>query len=267
MEHNDKLNLLPQSIYDTEPTTNNYKLWNLFAGHANELEVNFTPVYELGLTGVWLDKIGMILGKPRKENQTDDEYRSVLYRSSIVKDINSLNAIYNQLKRIPEIDSIRIVEMFREPTSLLLDGLSALNGNFRLDPLSDGDRFLMDGKFYMGNEEPMSPSIREACFEVFSTAQITTDFKSIYELTMEVKPAGGGVYLRFLIPIEADAIRLYNWNTLLGERDLSVIDEVTETIVANPPVLVNRIEIDKDNQTTSYTVRMWIHHFMIYKFL
>lgn len=267
MNHFDKLQLLPSSLYSKDSDSNHAKLWRLFVTELNYFEDSVVNPYELNsLPGVFLDKIGIIIGKERVIGQTDEEYRSILRRSSIVKEINSLYGIYRQLSRV---SNVGIRELYRANAALTLDGGSKLNGNFRFDPLEDS-QFLMDGSYYMDNTEPLDPSIRPAAFLVRAQSEIEHDFEALYKLTQSIKPVGVSAYLLIECSVpNCDTVKLYRNGILVSTNVLEERDFVlSETSVPfeSLPALVTKLELYLSGvKIAEYAVRLYFAHFIKYK--
>ncbi|MBK8398258.1 MAG: hypothetical protein IPL26_23830 [Leptospiraceae bacterium] len=206
------------------------------------------------------------MGKQRELGQSDAEYKSVLFRSSIVKEINSLWAMYSQISRYLNIG---IVELYKGLPALKLDGQSKLNGLFRFDPLEDNE-FLMNGHYYMSGTEPMEPSLRPASVKIYALGLMDFDYFAINKLIESIKPIGVSAYLEVDINVpNCDEIRLYKNGNLLSTNDLIEREFwLTETSVEydDLPTIVDKVELYlSGSKVAEFVTRLYFTHFIKYQ--
>ncbi len=160
MNNNDQLLKLPDSIYDVRLSSNNAKIWSIFATKMDEVEEVFHDlrlIDEITLgEGVLLDLIGEIV-RENRQGHDDETYKVYLmialkkwFSSGSIEDMNDI------IRSILGDDFIKINELTPDnESSLLVDTRVNFNGSWYLD----GSVFL-SGQYPAGDpREKMSPHV------------------------------------------------------------------------------------------------------------
>ncbi|HMW08578.1 MAG TPA: hypothetical protein PKL30_24380 [Leptospiraceae bacterium] len=160
MNHNTLLEKLPSSIYTKESSSNNAKLWKLYAEQANSIEDALLPIYDLNnLSGINLDKFALILGIER-EGRSDNDYRNALLNFQNTEiDTASLPALYTAIAKVCPLFTITELCYPREYETRILDGNGFMDGLQNLDPsiLRPKIIFRLDGSGVLDGSDCMEP--------------------------------------------------------------------------------------------------------------
>ncbi len=194
MSNIEYINLLPDSIYKTDPGSTNYKLWKLFADQMDELDAVFTDLSLLAdyssRSGAALDLVGKILRESR-QGRADSDYIKYLY-IAIKKYLS--NGSIPDLTEICNLllgdEFIYIRDMNHEANDdngeeSFLDGSWYLTGDkyMSLDS-SNPDLTWLDGSWLLDGSNYLSGDVYQyALFEVV-VASSTSD--TVYSILAEM---------------------------------------------------------------------------------
>lgn len=127
------LSKFPSSFYTKEESSNLYKLWKLLSEKVEEIETAVQDWYDKDtLTGIQLDKIGLLKGIPRNGlNDTDYKYELNLPRTL---EIVTMPAIYEILSNHSTNFSVRELHTPYLYDYAKMDGSDFLDGNGVFNP-------------------------------------------------------------------------------------------------------------------------------------
>lgn len=201
MSHENSVEILPSSVYETGKESTFRKLWKLFSDPLDDLENGIRYWYDKdSLEGDSLDRMGKLRGVPRN-GMSDEEYRFAL--NPITQEIISLPAVYDAMSgfgtspRVRELHSPYLFTMTR------LDGTKTLDGSWNLDP-AETPKIMkkLDGSWLLDGSEPLEPyGIRKLALLL----SISTDASFQYSkmpAAVERLLAGITVYYQFNVSLE-----------------------------------------------------------------
>lgn len=199
----DYIELLPDSIYATDPGSNNYKLWGLFAAQMEELDIVFNDLSIIlnyaAQEGEVLDLIGKIIRESR-QGRVDAEY--IKYITISVMKYMSTGAIetLNQICRMVLGSNFLYVRELYEAQGtdiILLDGRYFLDGSVYLCGAAESPGALfLDGSWFLNGSDYLKGDIYQpAFFEVVVTAGTSTELKT-FILDVITKARGAAIKFR-----------------------------------------------------------------------
>lgn len=199
----DYIELLPDSIYDTNSGSNNYKLWSLFAEQMEELDTAFNDIADLlnysNLSGAALDLIGKIIRESR-QGRVDSEY--IKYITISVMKYMSTGAIeaLNQICRMVLGENFLYVrELYEAQGSdiILLDGFYYLDGSVYLCGAAESPGALfLDGSWFLNGSDYLKGDIYQpAFFEVVVITGTSTELKT-FIVDVITKARGAAIKFR-----------------------------------------------------------------------
>lgn len=199
---------LPDSVYIREESSNNYKLWDIFAQALNEIEMHiesFRLIRDIDKqSGLILDLIGEILRESR-EGKDDITYK--LYLMVALQKIfcsGSISMLQNVLRLVAGNSFIGVWELTPGNKDLLysdervytdgtryMDGTYYLSGEMPNGGMSPYETYL-DGGFYLDGSFFLSGDVFQPGFiECVFSSSINSDILNlIIRILNFIKPAG-----------------------------------------------------------------------------
>lgn len=203
MSNLDLLEKLPDSIFATNPGSNNYKLWKLFSFFIDELDEVFLSLKLMTDvatgSGVVLDLIGKIL-RQKRQGWGDDKYIKYLFVairkfqcSGSIPDLNEICRllIENEFYYIRDMNYPELEDAFWLDGSIYLGGDEFLSGE-----TNNPDAVYLNGEEYLDGSFYLSGDIcQPRFFEVVLSNTLSSDtLDFINEIIHSCK--GGGIKYR-----------------------------------------------------------------------
>ena len=202
MSYESAVEILPSSIFEKGLESNNRKLWKLYSEQLDDVENKILWWYDKdNLSGVALDKIGLLKGIPRN-GLSDVDYRFELSLPRTLE-IVTLDSVYQTIStfginpRVKELHTPFLYDVDR------LNGFMVLDGSWNLSPnLSPKVLNYLDGTWLLDGAEPIEPyGVRPLALLI----QIETDESFEFQkMPAQVKKllAGITVYYQFFFTFD-----------------------------------------------------------------
>ena len=200
MNNLDLINKLPDSIYAIDQNSNNYKLWELFAGQMDELDELFSVIKLVndvrGNSGATLDMLGKILRSARR-GWGDQEYMKYLLVAIRKYQCDGSIEDLIEICTILLDDDFKYIRDLNEPD---LEGAIYLDGSFYLDETvylsgyqDNPDAIYLDGSYWLDGSWYLSCDICQPRFFEVVVADSLAD--NMVQLISDIIKSckGGGI--------------------------------------------------------------------------
>lgn len=203
MSNLDLINKLPDSIYATDPNSNNYKLWKLFSVYMDELDSVFATLKLMSdiksNSGAVLDMLGKIL-RQKRQGWGDDRYIQYLFVAIRKYQCSGSIPDLNEICLLLAEDDFRFIRDMNVPEledAFWLDGTQYLTGSeYLAGDVNTPDSVYLNGEEYLNGSFYLSGDICQPRFfeVVFSDILSGNTISFIKEIINSCK--GGGIKFR-----------------------------------------------------------------------
>lgn len=203
MSNIELINKLPDSIYVTDSSSNNYKLWKLFSVFMDELDEVFDSLRLMSEiksnSGAVLEMAGKIL-RQKRQGWGDEKYIQYLFVairkyqcSGSIEDLNEicLLLVDSEFRYIRDMNKPELEDAFWLDGSIYLDGAEYFSGD-----IDNPDSVYLNGEVYLDGGFYLSGDIcQPRFFEVVFSSTLSSDLITfITEIINSCK--GGGIKYR-----------------------------------------------------------------------